>query len=173
MRLRHILLLLCALGISVASVEANTIPPDPRIIIVGGTTPLVVTGLTFSFSTGDAVPCDVNGFGSGLCFDVSNGGTLTWINLLFDFPTQTGAVSCDSTIFTSCFTTSSTIFFEGGAGVTPQLEHIRLLLIGWGPTTFNVQANIPEPATVTLFATGLGALLTGRALRRRFAPKKT
>jgi hypothetical protein len=152
---------------------------DPRVIIQGipgGTAPLtcpqcIGVGVNFAF----AVPPS----GSGKLFFTNNSG-VNWLSLeLFEnkIPSQDiGNIFCSSVFFSSC--TPKTlgsgyvqIFLLGGTGIKAgQSFAISFACFHkhcWpGGLQFNARANtsasVPEPSTIALMMTGLGALISRR-----------
>ena len=166
---------------------ADQIPGnDPRIIIGSGSGSLPV-GYTFLFgspsgSSPASSPCVVDGVPEADCV-FQNSTTSTFTKLTFDVdttlppgsvldcgiaiggPFNTCSIGADSDGFLATFT--------GGPGVLSGGD-FSITVDGWNPgTDFGVGANgmtppdpgTPEPGTVGLFLTGIGAL--GIALRRR------
>lgn len=60
----------------------------------------------------------------------------------------------------------STAFFQLSLNAIGPGDDFHMIFVGFQPTDFNVAVNVPEPATMGLFAAGLGAL-AARRLRRR------
>jgi len=144
---------------------ANSVP-DPRIIVkdpVCGTgCRSVGTHFTFSSPAG----------GSGTLF-FTNGSGSSWHNLkLVESGVPASAITCISPhTFMQCSVTTTngvtTILLTGvGAGFPGILAgHAFDITFGrWpkGGVGFKAIANVPEPATLSLFVTGLGALFTRR-----------
>ena len=160
---------------------------DPKIIIQGvsGGSPIACpaegctnVGLNFSFKTPES--------GSGTLFFTNTSGQ-NWTSLtLIEKGVPAAAISCHSYLFTSCTTKtlqngSVAIMLSGVAGgLNPgtgirngQSFSIQLACVGtscWpGGLNFTVHANqaVPEPATIALMVTGLGALASRRKMWKK------
>jgi hypothetical protein len=176
MRWRNALWLVLSVLAGVSASPASTIAPDPAIIIVGGFGSIPV-GLTFSFATPGGTPfiCTFNNVNYA-CQEFQNVSGVGFFNMLLSYPT-TANVTCQVvasgslSLFSFCTPGSTQALFAGGSGINFNGVFV-IGVSGWLPTTFNVQANIPEPATLGLLATGIGALFAGRLLRRRSAGRR-
>lgn len=189
--MKSLRLILVALGILLLSAPAwaDSAPVgDPRVIIGGGMGSLPV-GFTFLFgspsgSSPATSPCTVGNVSVPDCvFQNSTSTTFTSLTLDADVSLPQGAeLECGITIggpFTACSinTDADGVFatFTGGPGVLASGD-FSVTVDGWNPDTdFGVGANgmtppdpgTPEPGTIMLTLTGLGALAL--ALRRRMA----
>jgi PEP-CTERM motif len=172
----------CVLGmvlaVCAAAAHANSIN-DPRIIVrdpVGcpSNACVTLTGLTFNFQ----VPS--SGFGN-LHFLNSTGVTFT--SLIF---TETGVAAANISCAADVFSCAVVAFGQNGAKIVltatggftgiPNGNSFEILLSCvnsncWpGGMNIDAAANaVPEPATMALMLTGLGALVTRRKLRARIA----
>ncbi len=162
---RTVALLLVVTVLSCIAAFANSIP-DPRIIIkdpvCGSTCTSVGTHFTFGSPAG----------GSGTLF-FTNASGVSWQNLLL---TESGvpasAISCFAphTFMTCNVSTSNGVTTILLSGVGPGFSGIALghnfeISFGKWPAAgvdFKAIANVPEPATLVLFFTGMGALITRR-----------
>jgi hypothetical protein len=172
----------CVLGmvLSVCAVAAHASSiNDPKVIIndpVGcpSNACVTVTGTTFGFAVPSA------GFGN---LHFLNASGVTWSSLIL---TETGVaavnISCSSDVF-SCAVVAFgqngakivLTSLGGGAGI-PNGNSFEVILSCvnsncWpGGMDIDAAANaVPEPASMALMLTGLGALLTRRKLRARVA----
>lgn len=173
----------------VAATVAYADPIDPGIIIGGGSGSFHVTSTPFFFSDADGSGPGTNclflgpGFSTGANPDPCvffNATGFAWTTLDFfvvDPTLATLTVNCQANFFfTGCTATSlggglyQFSFFggtwpvgsEGGEAV------IDITTLGQWPTgtTFQAVANIPEPATMLLTATGLASFYLRRRLRK-------
>lgn len=152
---------------------------DPRVVVRPASTPggggppqSQIGDLEFVFtspsgtSPGDS-DCIIDGVPNPVC-DFLNVSGQDWRTL--EFSMSPGAQFLNTCLFfdvgfTRCeitqigdATTPSIFTFSGGEGI-PNGTAFSVALEGWEPnTTFHVRANVPEPATITLLLTGLGAL---------------
>lgn len=166
-------------GASAAKATAT----DPQIIIQVGANSIQLTSLTFptlnytASATLLAPNCflgTTSGLPSMTCeFANHTGQTMTSLTGLI-LPAQL-PLTLISNIFsqTSQSVTGGAVTFSLGSipdcalsGGNPACE-FSITLVGFAdPTTFNFTANVPEPATIAMFLTGLGALAAGRRLRK-------
>lgn len=173
---------LLALGVLclTAMAWADQVPGnDPRIIIGNGSGSLPV-GSTFIFgsATGSSPatsPCVVNGIPEADCvFQNSTNSTFTSLTFDIDTVLPPGSVlDCGIAVggpFSTCSIGADSdgylATFTGGPGVLPAGD-FSITVDGWNPDTdFGVGANgmippdpgTPEPGTVVLIVTGIGAL---------------
>jgi hypothetical protein len=177
--LRFILLSLGILCLSVPAWADQVPGTDPRVIIGGGKGSLSV-GDTFLFSsaTGSSPatsPCVVNGVPENDCvFQNGTSSTFTTLSLDIDETLPPGSeVDCGVVVggpFTACTFEADAdgyfFTFSGGPGVAPGGDFM-ITLDSWNPNTnVGVGANgmtppdpgTPEPGTVVLLLTGIGAL---------------
>jgi len=162
---------------------------DPVIIIHGVSSALsdssgcpgtCITGLTFSFTSPKS--------GAGVLPFFTNGSGKTWTSLALieTGPNQVlpNAITCRQTFFTSCTAFILTsgkdkgdveILMKGLKGLNPRqgilpgqsfvIAFARTDGVGWpkGGVPFSAQAGtVPEPGTIALMVTGLGALVSRR-----------
>ncbi|HEV8524100.1 MAG TPA: PEP-CTERM sorting domain-containing protein [Terriglobales bacterium] len=175
----------------VAATAAYADPIDPGIIIGGGTGSFRFTSTPFSFAPAAGNQCQftsanfTGGPNPGPCVFINNTGfhlsNLT-ITATLPVPVTTLTFFCGVTgFFAGCnFTPLSTntiqFFFFGGPGINSGcspgacdefLIDIYANQTSWpAGTTFTAVANVPEPGTVALVATGLGALVARRRRRK-------
>jgi hypothetical protein len=169
----------CVFGIVLAfcavAAQANSL--DPRIIVrdpVGcpSNACVSITGLTFSFT--------VPSTGFGILHFLNSTG-VNWNSLIL---TETGVAAANVTCSADTFSCSVFAFGQNGAklvltalgagGGIPAGNSFEVLLSCvnsscWpGGLQFDATANaVPEPATIALMLTGMGALLTRRKLRAK------
>ncbi|HVO59621.1 MAG TPA: PEP-CTERM sorting domain-containing protein [Terriglobales bacterium] len=145
---------------------ANSIP-DPRIIIkdpvCGGACTSVGTHFTFSSPNS----------GSGTLFFTNSSGT-SWHSLkLIETGVPASAITCSAPhTFATCSVSTNergvtTILLAGIGGKFDGIldDHNFSITFGrWpaGGVSFKAIANVPEPTTLALFVTGLGALVSRR-----------
>lgn len=171
----------------------STTPPDPRIGIAGGGNSADV-GLTFSFTsnaTGGGVFDFINNSGQDW-FNLSITTKFPGGNLKTDYQCAAPglfmncqfSLNSDGTLINVLFfgigrgeetfaSKGSFIEDDTFTGIRNGQEFIVNLnnpgsssVGGWVPNTrFDAIANIPEPASMTLFLVGLGAIAVGRRLR--------
>ena len=145
---------------------------DPKVIIRDpacqppGCTPV---GTNFTFGT----PAD----GTGALF-FSNASGVDWFNLqLVESGVPAEAITCITDVYASCTATTvngiTTILLSGiGGNFTGLLAGQNFSIIfgcetgtcdPWpGDLDFTATANVPEPGTMALLATGIGAIVTRR-----------
>ncbi len=166
MKIRLGLLLVAILVLSVAMARADTIPPGDPEVDVGGGGLSPGLGTSFSFNSSALSPCStLIGF---LCFSGFNDSGVLWSSLGIFFPSNINGVTCGaSSLFSNpCQVIGNEVLFSGLPGILNQ-THFTIAIKGFpDDTNFEVIANVPEPATVTLFLTGLGALIARRRLRK-------
>lgn len=151
--------------LSCVAAFANSVP-DPRIVIKD---PVCGSGCT-SVGTHFTFTSPASGSGT-LMF--TNSTTSSWHNLEFiESGVPASSISCLAPhTFTSCSVTTignrTTILVSGiGAGFSgiPAGHNFSISFGNWpaGGVKFNAIANVPEPGTLALLVTGLGALVTRR-----------
>ena len=149
---------------------------DPTIIIRDppcgqGCTPV---GLNFSFGT----PAD----GTGVLF-FNNASGLDWFSLsLAESGVDASAITCVTDVFANCSVSTvnslTTILLSGlnsdfhGIGAGQNFSIVFGCESGecdpWpGDLDFTARANVPEPGTMALLFTGIGAIVARRKLRNR------
>lgn len=163
---RTVALLFITLVLACAAAFANSIP-DPRIIIrdpVCGSNCTAV-GTHFTFGSPDS--------GSGTLL-FTNASGVDWSKLqLVETGVAANAITCSAPhTFASCTVKTNaegvtTILLSGvGEGFTGiAAGHSFEIVFGkWpvGGVDFTATANVPEPATLGLVLTGLGAIITRR-----------
>jgi hypothetical protein len=151
--------------VSCITALANSVP-DPRIIIkdpvCGSGCTSVGTHFTFTSPAG----------GSGTLM-FTNSSTSSWHSLEFvESGVPASAISCSAPhTFMNCSVSTTggvtTILLTGiGASFSgiPAGHNFSITFGNWpaAGVQFNAIANVPEPATLALFLTGLGALATRR-----------
>ena len=179
-------LVVVVLLLAASAVYADTI--DPGIIIGGGVGSFGVPSTPFSFAQGSGSNCVYLGPGSGApgpnpgpCIFLNQSGVV-WTNLTIFVTTTTNLtlanLSCgigSTPFFSGCSITqlgpnSFQFFFFGGTGwLIGGDEMINIFAFGRWPDqgqTFQAIANIPEPATMLLTATGLASFFLRRRLRK-------
>ncbi len=162
---RFAALLLFVIVLSCVAALANSVP-DPTIVIrdpvCGSACTSVGTHFTFTSPTG--------GTGTLMFTNVSGA---TWHNLkLIESGVPASAISCSAPhTFMNCSVTTTggitTILLSGIGGSFSGIpvDHNFSITFGRWPSAgvkFTGIANVPEPATLSLFLTGLGALATRR-----------
>ena len=182
METRRFIFLLALLLLFGVGAWADTVPIDPQIIIVGRGDPTPIFGLTFPVPFGS---CAGTGLESEFCFEGINFSGVDWTNLALmitppDPSTAIGALSCSSDLFAlnNCSgmvggpgETLFVLFLQGtGPGIpTEPIDFDPPFAIGFSlfptGTTVSAAANVPEPGTMALFLTGVGALVARRRLR--------
>jgi hypothetical protein len=149
---------------------------DPTIIIRDppcgqGCTPV---GLNFAFGT----PAD----GTGALF-FNNASGLNWFSLkLTESGVDASAITCVTDVFANCSVSTvnslTTILLSGlnsdftGIGAGQNFSIVFGCESGecepWpGDLDFTARANVPEPGTMALLFTGIGAIVARRKLRNR------
>ncbi len=146
---------------------------DPRIVIKD---PLCGTGCSpvgthFSFTSPES--------GTGALF-FTNASGVDWANLRIVESVPVGTITCSAPhTFMKCTVTANqnggaTIFLsgvgEGFPGITAG-HNFEIQFGSWpaGGVAFTAVANVPEPATLALVATGLGVIVTRR---RKLPPQR-
>ena len=144
-------------------------------------------GLNFIITVG-ANNCALKGSGTFnyFCFDAFNASGVAITNLLVVFPNAFDVLTCGVIAggpFSTCTPSpgGKSILFSGGTGIPPgtgddECEedrdescagHFFIAFQGVSQgTDVSVQGNVPEPATLGLFLTGIGALVARRRLRK-------
>ncbi|MBV8892903.1 MAG: PEP-CTERM sorting domain-containing protein [Acidobacteria bacterium] len=171
MKRTTVLLALTIVFSSVAAIANSN--SDPRIIIKDPVCPsssCISVGTHFSFSSPES--------GFGTVFFTNSSG-VSWRNLkLLESVVAASAITCSSPdAFMHCSVTTSgsditAIFLSGiepGFLGIPAGHHFSITFGGWplGGVEFTAVANVPEPVTLTLFASGLGVILVRRRKRLR------
>ena len=138
---------------------------DPRIIIKDpvceeSCTPV---GTHFSFTSPES--------GSGT-LDFLNVSEVSWHNLeIVESKVPANYITCSTNAFMDCDVTTVrgiTTILASGVGEDfrgiPAGSNFSITFEQWpvGGVSFKGVANVPEPATLVLFATGLGAIVTRR-----------
>ena len=163
-------------GMCAVAAHADSIN-DPTIIIRDpacqppGCTPV---GTSFSFST----PAGGTG---GLFFNNASGAD--WFNLkLVESGVPADAISCVTDVFSNCSVSTvngiTTILLSGIGGDFSGIIAGQNFSIVFGCTSgtcdpwpgnlnFTAAANVPEPGTMALLLTGIGAIVSRRKLRNR------
>jgi hypothetical protein len=159
-------LLMFIMILSCIAALANSVP-DPKIIIkdpLCGTATCTSVGTHFTFTSPTG--------GSGTLFFTNSSGS-SWHSLeLIESGVPASAITCDAPhTFMSCTKTTvggvTTILLSGIGGSfsgIPVGHNFSITFGQWpaGGVNFKAMANVPEPATLALFLTGLGALATRR-----------
>ena len=158
-------------GLFATSAFADSVQ-DPKIIIRDpacqppGCTPV---GTSFTFGTPQS--------GTGALF-FNNASGVNWFNLtLVESGVPAAAISCITDVFASCTASTvngiTTILLSGVGGSFTGLLAGQNFSIVFGCETgscdpwpggldFTATANVPEPGTMALLATGIGAIVTRR-----------
>jgi hypothetical protein len=171
--LRFAIALVIAMCAAFAHADSIT---DPTIIIRDppcgqGCTPV---GLNFAFGT----PAD----GTGALF-FNNASGLNWFSLkLTESGVDASAITCVTDVFANCSVSTvnslTTILLSGlnsdftGIGAGQNFSIVFGCESGecepWpGDLDFTARANVPEPGTMALLFTGIGAIVARRKLRNR------
>lgn len=153
-------LLLAATVLACGSAAFANSNADPRIVIKDPVCPSHCTavGTQFTFTSPKS--------GSGVLFFNNNSG-VSWFSLkLIETGVPSSAITCSAPgAFAHCLVSTvngvTTILLTGiGNGFTgiPSGHNFSIHFQGWpeGGVDFRAIANVPEPATVALFLTGLG-----------------
>ncbi|MGH9579691.1 MAG: PEP-CTERM sorting domain-containing protein [Terriglobales bacterium] len=163
-------LLLCAASVASAN------PIDPQIIIrnnPANTIFLTSPNFTLDFTAQIAAGNCQNTFNinlnlASITCTFANISGVDFINLMFTIPFSQGPLSGAGDIFgqAQIFNDTQVVFF---AGNIPNISDFEAEFVGFTNTTvpFQITANVPEPATMGLFLTGVGALIARRRLRRQ------
>jgi len=182
MKSSHVCLLLLLLAVSAAAFGDSI--QDPKIIIRGvsgssGIVPMTTcptlgcahVGMTWSFEVPES--------GSGNLYFTNSSGQ-NWTSMaLFEKGVPASAISCAHTLFLSCSTTTLSnglveILLTGVSGSSHGVLNGQSFLIGFscldkscwpGGLDFIGHANfsaVPEPASVALVLTGIGAIVSRR-----------
>ena len=170
-----VVILLCVASANATSIDPGIIIRDPVGCPSGSCVP--ITGLSFSFG----VPS--SGFG---VLHFLNASGVTWSSLIL---TETGVAAINVTCSSNVYSCSVVSFGQNGAkivltaaGGLPGIlnGHSFEVILGcknadcpgWpGGLEFSAVANssVPEPGTMALLLTGVGAICSRRKLRRRNA----
>jgi len=168
-------IVLCMAAANASSIDPGIIIRDPIGCPTGNCVP--VTGLSFSFG----VPS--SGFG---VLHFLNASGVTWTSLIF---TEVGVAAINVTCSSDVYSCSVVSFGQNGAKIVltavnglPGILNGRSFEIvlgckngdcpAWpGGLDFSALANstVPEPGTMVLLLTGVGAICSRRNLRRRNA----
>ena len=178
---RNRLLLLATLIMGLAAIGQADTFNDPHIIVGGGNNngsvgldTISVFGNSFSFispsgSSPATSPC-VSGEQRDIdCtfinMDRSGDFGVTWTSLTFQIlPNQPGLTCDPGPFFAECGIDSENgiVTFTGGSGI-PFGAEFQMIVDGFLPNTeFDATANVPEPATLILLVTGVGAFIRRR-----------
>ncbi|MBI3406530.1 MAG: PEP-CTERM sorting domain-containing protein [Acidobacteria bacterium] len=179
MRRSNWLLVVAVILLSAATASANSIN-DPQIIVRDANPGVLilnnpVVSINLNGQTGCAVSSIPNPFGgTGNVFDVvcnvfvPGGVTLSSLTF-FVSPLQTplSGLVFDN-LFSTVFVDPNNQFVTFSGGNIVGAFDMEFEFIGFASnTTVTVVSNAPEPATLALFLTGIGALVTRRKLLAR------
>lgn len=162
---------LLSLVLIVPVAQADEIDPnlDPQIIIRQGSGTIPVTGLTFSFTLGTADGEETIDNQSGqvwttLTLTISPGAPADGLGPEFFVCTPLEFFTDCTFLQLGSTTTATIVMFFGGTGI-PADTHFTIEWVGFpeGAGLVGV-ANVPEPGTMLLLVSGMGAM----ALRRRW-----
>ncbi len=161
---------------------AHATVTDPTIIIRGGvynnsSTPIFGTTFSITSSSGTSPgtsPCVLNGSVVVANCLFSNESGSNWFNLVFNVPAGQSGLSCQALdFFTNCsFNAAGTmVTFSGGIGI-PTNDYdddevsFTVEVDNWpSNSNFSAVANVPEPPTMALVLSAVGALVAWRRLR--------
>ena len=180
MQWKRLLLLAACIAVLAAIGQADTLN-DPHIIVGNGGSgfpvgldTISVFGNSFSFispsgSSPATSPCVVGETQDIDCtfinMDRSGDFGVTWTSLTFQIlPNQPGLTCDPGPFFAECGIDSELgiVTFTGGSGI-PFGAEFQMMVDGFLPgTEFDATANVPEPATLILLATGVGAFIRRR-----------
>jgi hypothetical protein len=171
----RVLLVGIAVSMFAVAARADSIA-DPTIIIRDPACPSTCMGVGTSFTFG--TPSS----GIGTLF-FNNASGVNWFNLsLTESGVAANLITCVTDAFANCTVTTvngvTTIFLSGvGSGFAgiPAGQNFSIVFgcssgtcDPWpGDLDFTAHANVPEPATMALLATGIGVLVTRRKLGKK------
>ncbi len=154
------------LGVCVTSVRADDIsdPPDP-MIKVQNVDPAVVTTFSENSATDPLfVPDDLNAVQA---YEYTGTAPLTALFIEIEQPIVPGLYTCGSDIFSLC----GQLVGPPDSGYGPVIAGDIEYEFTDGALSSNQQFTVtiaPEPASIVLMLLGLGSVLAGTALRRKF-----